>query len=123
LGDGEDLDSDAAAQYSQLSCVAKLRSVIIKTRNPPQRRCESHAQCEECRIPKKELLLDIRTRWGSTHAMLERACEARQSLSKMALLSPDLPELSDEEWTLVKVTIHYPLSTTHYPVACPMWCT
>ena len=105
LSDGADLDSDAAAQYGQLSCIAKLRSVIIKIRNSPQRRHEFRGQCEGCHVSKKELLLDVRTRWGSTHAMLERAYELRQPLSKMALLNPDLPELSDEEWNIVEVTI------------------
>jgi hypothetical protein len=37
--------------------------------------------------------------------MLQRACELRQPLEAMADLIPELPELSDEEWNLVKVSI------------------
>jgi hypothetical protein len=113
--DGTDPDNSAAGQGSQLSCIAKLRSVIIKVRNSPQRRHEFHAQCDASRVPKKELILDTRTRWGSTHAMLQRACELRMPLSRMARLSTDLQELGDDEWGLVKVSF--------CPVTCPAWCS
>ena len=108
--DGADPDSstgscsNAAARGSQLSCLGRLRSAIIKIRNSPQRRQEFHRQCEACGMPRKELLLDTRTRWGSTYTMLDRACELREPLSKMARLRPDLPELGDDEWDLVKVS-------------------
>ena len=115
---GPDGDAVAVAQGSQLSCIAKLRSMIIKIRNSPQRRREFHGQCDACRVPKKELLLDVRTRWGSTHAMLERACEVRPALSKMATLNSDLPELSKEEWNLIEVEC----AATQL-VACPMRCS
>jgi hypothetical protein len=103
--DGADPASDTGTQGSGLSCIARLRSAIVKLRSSPQRRGEFHRQCEAYGMPRKELLLDVPTRWGSTHAMLERACELREPLSRMARLTPDLPELSDDEWALVKVPI------------------
>jgi hAT family protein len=51
----------------------------------------------------KEPILDTRTRWNSTHAMIERACELRAPLSNMASAHPDLPSLSDAEWELLEV--------------------
>ena len=107
--DGADSDGDAAPQVNQLSCIAKLRSVIIEIRNSPQRRHQFYRECEVWCMAMNEPLLDTRTQWSSTYAMLERACELRQPLSNMARLIPDLPELSDEEWGLVTVTIHLPV--------------
>jgi hypothetical protein len=102
--DGTDPDSDAAVQGSQLSCIVKLRGTITKIRNSPQRRHTFRNICEACHMSKKELLLDVRTRWGSTHAMLERAYELREPLN-MARLKFGLPGLSDDEWGLVKVSV------------------
>ena len=45
----------------------------------------------------------MRTRWNSTHAMIERACELRKPLSDLAKLRGDLPDLSEEEWKLLDV--------------------
>jgi hypothetical protein len=79
--------------------------VTITIRNSPQRRHEFHKQCEAFDVPKKELIRDVCTRWGSTYDMLQRACELRQPLSAMTRLSPDLSELGNDEWDLVKVSI------------------
>lgn len=35
--------------------------------------------------------------------MIDRACELRTPLSNLAKISPDLPELNDEEWELLEV--------------------
>jgi len=105
----------AVAQASQLSCIAKLRSTIVKIRSSPRRSHEFHIMCDACRVPRKELLLDVRTRWGSTYAMLERACELRAPLSSMARLSSDFHELDDDEWGLVEVS--------QSPNGCAMGCS
>jgi hypothetical protein len=52
---------------------------------------------------KKEAILDSRTRWNSTYAMIERACELREPLTRMMEMVQELPELSGEEWMLLKV--------------------
>jgi hypothetical protein len=102
---GPDSDEAAAAQGNQLSCIANLRHVVTTIRNSPQRRHGFHRQCDVFNVPRKELIRDVCTRWGSTYDMLQRACEFRQPLSVVARLSPDLPELGDDEWDLVKVSI------------------
>ena len=125
--DGADPDSstgscsNAAARGSQLSCLGRLRSATIKIRNSPQHRQEFHRQCEACGMPRKELLLDTRTRWNSTYTMLDRACELREPLSKMARLSPDLPELGDDEWDLVKVTTQLVVPWDAADAATTVW--
>ena len=35
-------------------------------------------QCEVAKLPCKELILDIKTRWNSTYNMIERCCELRE---------------------------------------------
>jgi hypothetical protein len=51
------------------------------------------------------LILDVRTRWGSTFAMLERALLMRPAIERMVQLNPlDLGEykLSDMDWLIIK---------------------
>jgi hypothetical protein len=105
-------------------CIAKLRRTVVKIRSSPQRRKEFHAQCDACGVPSKKLVLDVRTRWNSTYAMIERARELRTPLSNFTKLKPDLPELSDGEWELLGVVARLlgifdeatrALSATNYP--------
>jgi hypothetical protein len=51
------------------------------------------------------LILDVRTRWGSTFAMLERALLMRPAIERMVQLNPlDLGEykLTDMDWLIIK---------------------
>jgi len=98
-------ETAAAAQANQMSCIAKLRQLVTMIRNSPKRRHELYNQCKASKVPKKALIRDVCTRWGPTYDMFRRACELRQPLSTMARLSRDLPELDDDEWGLVKVSI------------------
>jgi hypothetical protein len=97
------IGDDTATQAGQLPCIAKLRSLVIKIRNSPQRRDDFREACRACSLSDKELTLDTRTRWNSTHDMIERACELRVPLSNVAAACPDLRGLSDEEWELLGV--------------------
>jgi hypothetical protein len=115
---------DTATQAEQLPCITKIRRSVVKTRSTPQRRNEFKSLCDASGTPRKELILDVRTRWNSTHAMIERACELRVPLSNLAKISPDLSELSNEEWELLHVVaqvlgvfkeVTQPLCADSYP--------
>jgi len=118
------IDEDTTTQAGKVPCVAKLRRIVVKIRSSPQRRNTLKGQCGACGIGSKKLILDVRVRWNSTYAMIERACELRIPLSNLTKLNPDLPELSDEEWELLGVVARLlsifdqatrALSATEYP--------
>jgi hypothetical protein len=96
-------NSDTTTQAGQLPCIAKLRRLVVNIRGSPQRREEFKGQCGECGTPRKEVILDTRTRWNSTYAMIERARELRAPLDHVAKTRRDLSELSDEDWELLEV--------------------
>jgi hypothetical protein len=51
------------------------------------------------------LILDVRTRWSSTHQMLRRALDYRQTIDSYASRSRDLHpfSLSEEEWASISM--------------------
>jgi hypothetical protein len=103
------LDDDEAAtmQHEELSCVTNLRHLVDQIHSSPQRLEHFRSLCRgPGDAPTKELILDTPTRWNSTHAMIERACELRDPLTWMAGSNRDLVELSDDEWTLLTVVAH-----------------
>lgn len=71
---------------------------------PPQRRERFAHQCHLAGIDPKELIVDVRTRWNSTHDMIERALELREPLDNMAAHDTNLVmyQLTPEEWQLLK---------------------
>jgi hypothetical protein len=93
---------NTATQPEQLSCITKLRRLVLKIRSSTQRRNEFRDRCFRRGIPCREVILDVRTRWNSTHAMIKRACELRGPLSDLAKEKDDLPVLSDEDWKLLE---------------------
>jgi hAT family C-terminal dimerisation region/Domain of unknown function (DUF4413) len=97
-------DHDSATLSEQLSCIAKLRRIVVKLHSSTQHRSAFKRQCLACEHPVKELILDVPTRWNSTHAMIERACELREPLSELIRAQHDLLELSDKEWELLEIT-------------------
>jgi GrpB-like predicted nucleotidyltransferase (UPF0157 family) len=109
-----DPDCGVVMQTGNGSCIAKLRCVVRWIRSSPQRSQCFRSLCKKCPAPeeeegekrralKKEAILDSRTRWNSTYAMIERACELREPLTRMMEMVQELPELSGEEWMLLKV--------------------
>jgi hypothetical protein len=93
---------NTATQPEQLSCITKLRRLVLKIRSSTQRRNEFRDRCFRRGIPCREVIPDVRTRWNSTHAMIKRACEFRGPLSDLAKDKDDLPKLSDEDWKLLE---------------------
>jgi hypothetical protein len=78
LDDDNDGDDDGSAtQTGRLPCIAKLRRLVVKIRSTPQRRNEFKGQCDAHHMPRKEPILDTRTRWNSTYAMITASSETR----------------------------------------------
>jgi hAT family protein len=125
VDDDASFDNSATTQAEKLPCVNKLRRLVFKIRGSPQRREELKAQCHACGVAGRELIGDTRTRWDSTHAMIERACELRVPLSKMAEgIHRGLYKLSEDEWKLLEMVSRVlgifrnasrPLCATNYP--------
>jgi hypothetical protein len=55
-----------------------LRKLIVKIRASPQKREKFSKQCDILNLSKKELIIDVKTRWNSTYNMLERAFEYQE---------------------------------------------
>jgi hypothetical protein len=76
-------DKKSMQQARLLPCVTKLRFLVVQIRSSTQRRDVFRGHCAACRVPEKELIRDVCTRWNSAHAMIERACELQYPLSEM----------------------------------------
>jgi hypothetical protein len=57
----------------------------------------------------KELIIDVRTRWNSTHDMIKCALELRGPLDNITIADPDLGayKLTAEEWQLLEDVLQY----------------
>jgi hypothetical protein len=92
-----------AMQTRSELCIFKLRCVVRWIRSSPQRSHSFMVLCKDCHVSEKEAILDSRTRWNSTYEMIKRALELREPLSQTMNAMDYLPELSHEEWVLLKV--------------------
>ena len=64
-------DDGTTTRAGKVPCVAKLRRLVVKIRSSPQRRDRFKGLCEACGVQNKKPIIDIRTRWNSTYAMIE----------------------------------------------------
>ncbi|KAK6981508.1 Transposase-like protein, partial [Favolaschia claudopus] len=86
--------------------VKKLRKVIRSARSSPQRR----RQWYELLSPRKivlgvhMLILDVKTRWSSTHQMMKRAITYRAAVVQFISKNSDLhsAELTVQDWTAIE---------------------
>jgi ribosomal protein S27E len=101
---GDAYDGQYSADAGHLGFIPRLRKLVIDLRDTPQRRERFANQCKTDQVDPKQLILDVRTRWNSTHNMIERALELRKPLDNMAMDDPGLAEykLTAEEWDLLK---------------------
>jgi hypothetical protein len=96
-------DCGAATQTGSEPCIAKLRRVVRCIRSSPQRSQSFKDLLKDYKSPEHGAILDSPTRWNSTYAMIQRACELRGPLTHMMKVVQGLPELTSEEWMLLKV--------------------
>ena len=84
--------------------IPRLRKMVVKVRESPQRRERFAHQCKLEGVHPKELVVDVRTRWNSTHDMIKRALELRGPLDKFAAVESDLVryKMKPEEWRLLE---------------------
>ncbi|GBC52400.2 zinc finger BED domain-containing protein RICESLEEPER 2-like [Rhizophagus irregularis DAOM 181602=DAOM 197198] len=89
---------------STLGVIAKLRTLIIKIRVSPQKKEKFKRQCIALNIKPLELIPDVKTRWNSTHNMIERAIILREPLYNFAVTDKELLSyvLNDIEWKKIK---------------------
>jgi hypothetical protein len=89
--DSEDVyDGQYDADTDSTGFIQRLRKLLDKVRDSTQRREQLACQCKAAGIHPKELVVDMRTCWNSTHRMIERALELREPLNTMTLLNADL---------------------------------
>jgi hypothetical protein len=84
--------------------IPRLRKLVFKVRSSPQRLELFAHQCDTAGIRPKKLVVDVRTRWNSTHDMITRALELRKPLDAMTVVDSHLLKysLKDGEWRLLR---------------------
>jgi len=109
----EDLDTDADAADGVLPAIDKLRKVVKAVRSSPQRR-QSWAReiqfvhgsgiSDDCSTSLM-LILDVKTRWASTHQMLRRALDYHDTIDSFVSRNKDLHafELNNADWDSIKL--------------------
>jgi hypothetical protein len=90
-------------QTESESCIAKLHDLVFWIHRSPRRSEWFKDLCNSCGISGKKVVLDVCTRWNSTYAMIQRACELKAPLSQLMKVA-DVPQLDSEEWVVLEVT-------------------
>jgi hypothetical protein len=95
---------DYTADSTAVSFISRLRKLVLKVRASVQRSDRLAIECTNAGVSPKKLILDVRTRWNSTHAMIERALKLREPLDAVIKAYPDLTNyrLTDREWQLLE---------------------
>ncbi|CAB4493214.1 unnamed protein product [Rhizophagus irregularis] len=85
-------DNEPSNENSGGSLIHKLRTLIKKIKASPQQQEKFKAQCKVANISNLNVILDVRTRWNSTHDMLMRARTLKERQNLRAL------SINEEEW-------------------------
>ncbi|KAF5319077.1 hypothetical protein D9758_018663 [Tetrapyrgos nigripes] len=111
--DGEDDEDDVTALKSS---IGKLRKIVRHVRSSPQRR-KTWLQEAKQPLPGSShvatgtaemalmLILDVKTRWSSTHQMLRRALQFHTAIDSYVAKDKELRkfELSESDWSSLKL--------------------
>ncbi|KAF5338562.1 hypothetical protein D9758_016540 [Tetrapyrgos nigripes] len=109
LEDGIDNEPDNVAMKS---AVGKLRKIIRHVRSSPQRRktwLKEVLMANSANENRSEvalmLILDVKTRWSSTHQMLRRALHYKAAINSYCARDRELRkfELEEHEWKTLKL--------------------
>ena len=93
--------TEVVSDETRQDCLTKLRRVVIYIRASHQRRERFEGCCRLNDIDHKELILDVKTRWNSTHDMIERAIELKAAVVAMVQLHDIGLVLNDADWMLL----------------------
>ncbi|KAF5374318.1 hypothetical protein D9758_004652 [Tetrapyrgos nigripes] len=107
--DDDEEDLEDLKRDSITPAVTKLRKIVRHVRSSPQRRAAWLREIDEIYAePDQEkrtykllmLILDVITRWGSTHQMMRRGIQFRDAVDSYARSCVELQDfcLSSEEW-------------------------
>ncbi|KAJ8515669.1 hypothetical protein ONZ45_g6946 [Pleurotus djamor] len=106
------IDEDEDMDGSEFPAVDKLRRIVRVVRSSPQRRQswldEVHKALEQANSTDLALMLilDVKTRWSSTHQMLRRALDYKESVTAFVeRFWRDLSkyELTENDWTTISL--------------------
>ncbi|GBC19616.2 zinc finger BED domain-containing protein RICESLEEPER 2-like [Rhizophagus irregularis DAOM 181602=DAOM 197198] len=102
-GEAEPEDAILEMPINTGEVIPKLRKLIVKIRASPQRQEKFACHAEAAGLKELQLILDVKTRWNSTHNLLERALKMREALDAIARSDKELQnfELSDDEWNRI----------------------
>ncbi|KAJ7808105.1 hypothetical protein B0H14DRAFT_3482613 [Mycena olivaceomarginata] len=109
----DSMESDTTGAHGISPAVFKLRKIVKHVRSSPQRRRAWEltvkisldgldAELSEAQLM---LILDVRTRWTSTHQMLRHAIHNRDAITRYVESSSDLVDfvLSDLDWEALQM--------------------
>jgi hypothetical protein len=111
----EDMETAPDASCKSVSnLLRRIRFFIKKLRASPQQRDNYNMQCLAAGNSSNMLILDVKTRWNSTFAMLKRLVEQKNAVNfwmgtnpKFGKIAIGYLKLSEEEWMLVNEMVNH----------------
>ncbi|SJL18443.1 uncharacterized protein ARMOST_22032 [Armillaria ostoyae] len=135
LQEDSDATEEEANTHGVLTAVCKLRKIVIAVHSSPQRHKSWLAKATNWLKERAQdasetalmLILDVRTRWSSTHQMLRRACDYKHVVNTYVAINRELQqyELLTNDWEAISMVTDWlkhfraatvEMSTTHKPM-------
>ncbi|CAG7786412.1 unnamed protein product, partial [Allacma fusca] len=100
-------DSNQLKAAKKLSIYDRLKRAVTKIRKSNILRDSMTHFCETLKIPKLQLLQDMKVRWNSTLKMLQRCIDLRKALDATMMSDSTLRPLvlSSSDWKIVEAMI------------------
>ncbi|KAF9287466.1 hypothetical protein BGZ88_008590 [Linnemannia elongata] len=100
----DEVEEDTEPKVAKLTTLKKLRMDIIKIRSSPQRIQKFFRICDIVKCPKLALIRDVRTRWNSKFAMLDRAIDLKDAYQSICQneLTHAAYTLEEGEWSYLE---------------------
>ncbi|OXA42190.1 putative AC transposase [Folsomia candida] len=107
------------ASCVETKVVVKLRKLVGRIRASPQRRGKLTNACKQNNTKENQLVIDVKTRWNSTHAMITRALELKIPILVFCSSEPEFQKhiLTESDWSalehLMVVLQYFDRATEH----------